>query len=101
MQKDPNPAALQAIKVVAMGGGTGLSTLLHGLKRYVAAAGETPLPGVLSRIEDLSAIVTVSDDGGSSGLFFNDTAATEIYTLSYTMLFRAALSPDRPASSAG
>src|ERR1017187_3174954 len=66
MQNSSNSAAPRAVKVVAMGGGTGLSTLLHGLKQYVAAAGEAPLPGVLPRIDDLSAIVTVSDDGGSS-----------------------------------
>ncbi|MEI6520203.1 MAG: uridine diphosphate-N-acetylglucosamine-binding protein YvcK [bacterium] len=40
------------LKVVGLGGGTGLSTVLRGLKEY-------PL--------DISAIVTVSDDGGSSG----------------------------------
>jgi uncharacterized cofD-like protein len=67
MQNYSNSAAPRAIKVVAMGGGTGLSTLLHGLKQYVTAAGEVPLPGTQSRIDDLSAIVTVSDDGGSSG----------------------------------
>jgi uncharacterized cofD-like protein len=39
-------------KIVAVGGGTGLSTLLRGLKR---------------RTSNLTAIVTVSDDGGSSG----------------------------------
>ncbi|MBV9102581.1 MAG: YvcK family protein [Candidatus Eremiobacteraeota bacterium] len=39
-------------KIVAIGGGTGLSTLLRGLKRYTS---------------NLTAIVTVSDDGGSSG----------------------------------
>jgi len=39
-------------KVVAIGGGHGLSTLLHGLKE---------------RTSNLTAIVTVADDGGSSG----------------------------------
>jgi uncharacterized cofD-like protein len=39
-------------KVVAIGGGTGLSTLLRGLKRSTA---------------NLTAVVTVTDDGGSSG----------------------------------
>jgi uncharacterized cofD-like protein len=48
-------------KLVAIGGGTGLSTLLAGLKRLV---GKTE--GAMW-IESLSAIVTVSDDGGSSG----------------------------------
>jgi len=55
----------QGIRVVAIGGGTGLSTLLKGLKRYTVTAGELPLPGPY--IADLTAIVTVSDDGGSSG----------------------------------
>src|SRR6202142_2074831 len=67
MQNSSTSAGPRAVNVVAMGGGTGLSTLLHGLKQYVTAAGETPLPAMLPRIDDLSAIVTVSDDGGSSG----------------------------------
>lgn len=48
-------------KLVAIGGGTGLSTLLAGLKRLVRKAEEEMW------IQTLSAIVTVSDDGGSSG----------------------------------
>jgi len=48
------------INLVAIGGGTGLSTLLSGLKRLV---GRRQSDGITS----LSAIVTVSDDGGSSG----------------------------------
>jgi len=39
-------------RIVAVGGGTGLSTLLRGLKEYSA---------------NITAIVTVADDGGSSG----------------------------------
>ncbi len=39
-------------KIVAIGGGTGLSTLLRGLKRYSS---------------NITAVVTVADDGGSSG----------------------------------
>jgi uncharacterized cofD-like protein len=39
-------------KIVTVGGGTGLSTLLRGLKRHTS---------------NLTAVVTVSDDGGSSG----------------------------------
>lgn len=50
------------LKFVAIGGGNGLSTLLSGLKRFVKA-GHT---GDFA-LEDLSAIVAVSDDGGSSG----------------------------------
>jgi uncharacterized cofD-like protein len=48
-------------KLVAIGGGTGLSTLLAGFKRLVGKTEEEMW------IESLSAIVTVSDDGGSSG----------------------------------
>src|SRR5207247_3809403 len=52
-------------RVVALGGGTGLSTLLRGLKEHVIrrtagrATAERP-------IADLAAIVTVTDAGGSS-----------------------------------
>jgi len=57
-----------ALRVVAIGGGTGLSTLLKGLKAYVPATAEShrgPVPS--PSICELSAVVTVSDDGGSSG----------------------------------
>ena len=46
---------------MAIGGGTGLSTLLRGLKRYVDADGAWS-------IARLGAIVTVTDEGGSSGV---------------------------------
>ncbi len=58
----------RGLRVVAIGGGTGLSTLLKGLKRFVPAGAEAPGPHPDSPvIRDLSAVVTVSDDGGSSG----------------------------------
>jgi uncharacterized cofD-like protein len=57
----PTMANTGGQKLVAIGGGTGLSTLLAGLKRLV---GKTDAE---MWIESLSAIVTVSDDGGSSG----------------------------------
>src|SRR6202790_1386200 len=65
----PEKAARQrGLRVVAIGGGTGLSTLLKGLKRFVLYPGESRnLPADLLPIRDLSAVVTVSDDGGSSG----------------------------------
>jgi uncharacterized cofD-like protein len=44
-------------KIVVVGGGTGLSTLLRGLKQYSA---------------NITAIVTVADDGGSSGRLRRD-----------------------------
>jgi uncharacterized cofD-like protein len=53
------------LRVVAIGGGTGLSTLLKGLKHYVMAPS---LAGAgQPTIRELSGVVTVSDDGGSSG----------------------------------
>src|SRR5215469_2504280 len=53
------------LRVVAIGGGTGLSTLLKGLKSYTVLPGSAPPAGPF--ISDLTAVVTVSDDGGSSG----------------------------------
>ena len=58
----------RGLRVVAIGGGTGLSTLLKGLKRFVLSPAEIlTSPPDLLMIRDLSAVVTVSDDGGSSG----------------------------------
>src|SRR5271157_505864 len=67
MQNNNNTAEVRPMKVVAMGGGTGLSTLLHGLKQHVVLPGEAQYDRTLPFISELSAIVTVSDDGGSSG----------------------------------
>ena len=55
----------RGLRIVALGGGTGLSMLLRGLKERVARRrGEQ----TDSRpITDITAIVTVTDDGGSSG----------------------------------
>ncbi len=44
-------------KIVAVGGGTGLSTMLRGLKQYTS---------------NLTALVTVADDGGGSGVLRED-----------------------------
>ncbi len=54
------------LNVVAIGGGTGLSTLLRGLREHVLSRFTVP-SARLSAIAELSAIVTVADDGGSSG----------------------------------
>ncbi|HVO57137.1 MAG TPA: YvcK family protein [Dongiaceae bacterium] len=56
----------QGIRVVALGGGTGLSALLRGLKLHVVPRHD-PFPTADRPIVDLAAIVTVTDDGGSSG----------------------------------
>jgi uncharacterized cofD-like protein len=99
--KNPRPS----LRVVAIGGGTGLSTILRGLKRYVPApaafrrstdspsslpsgAVAEPAPNPLQStsdrlsdrsihnlpciVRDLAAIVTVTDDGGSSGRLRED-----------------------------
>ncbi len=44
-------------KIVALGGGTGLSVMLRGLKKYT---------------ENITAIVTMADDGGGSGVLRHD-----------------------------
>src|ERR1700726_1177657 len=57
----------RGLRVVAIGGGTGLSTLLKGLKRFVLWPSEITARVGSPVIRDLCAVVTVSDDGGSSG----------------------------------
>ena len=44
-------------KIVTIGGGTGISTMLRGLKKYS---------------NNITAVVTVADDGGSSGILRDD-----------------------------
>jgi uncharacterized cofD-like protein len=56
----------EGLRVVAMGGGTGLSALLRGLKEHVVRRTDQH-PTLKRPITDLVAIVTVTDDGGSSG----------------------------------
>lgn len=52
----------KSLKIVCIGGGTGLSTLLRGFKEYV----KSHRNGAVD-LSKLTAIVSVSDDGGSSG----------------------------------
>ena len=80
-------------KIVAIGGGTGLATLLRGLKHYTS---------------NLTAIVTVADDGGSSGRlrrelgvlppgdFRNCLAALADDEALTTQLFQYRFSPKQP-----
>ena len=82
-------ASERTLRVVAIGGGTGLSTLLRGLKGYVTtperrkgvrldptaridAPPPAPCPAPRCVIRELSAVVTVTDDGGSSGRLRED-----------------------------
>ena len=56
----------RGLQVVALGGGTGLSALLRGLKLHVVRRTDRQ-PTAERPIADIAAIVTVTDDGGSSG----------------------------------
>lgn len=57
MAKKSKTRAGDGPNIVAIGGGTGLSTMLRGLKKYTG---------------NLTAIVTMADDGGSSGMLRED-----------------------------
>ena len=72
----PTDHEISGLRVAAIGGGTGLSTLLRGLKRHVqppqsanSSIGWEQYPCTIS---DLTGIVTVTDDGGSSGRLRRD-----------------------------
>lgn len=52
-----NRILIRGPKIVAIGGGTGLSTMLRGLKSYSS---------------NITAVVTVADDGGGSGMLRQD-----------------------------
>ena len=64
VQKNSQPS--RGLHVVALGGGTGLSALLRGLKLHVVRRTDQH-PTAERPIADIAAIVTVTDDGGSSG----------------------------------
>ena len=53
---------LQDLGIVAIGGGTGLATLLRGIREYVDLDGE----GVID-LKSLTTVVTVTDDAGATG----------------------------------
>jgi uncharacterized cofD-like protein len=65
----------EALRVVSIGGGNGLSALLNGLKKYSHHfRADVPRADVSKDVPrkddprvDITAIVTVTDDGGSSG----------------------------------
>ncbi len=68
------PIPQEALRVVAMGGGTGLSTLLRGFKHFAASSVLAPAGAEVPEylISELAAVVTVTDDGGSSGRLRKD-----------------------------
>lgn len=55
------------LDIVSIGGGTGLACLLQGLKHFVLEPPIIEAPLREPWISSLTAVVTVSDDGGSSG----------------------------------
>jgi uncharacterized cofD-like protein len=59
--------AFAGLRIVSIGGGTGLSRLLSGLKHFTGKDEFAEDSERLSWIETLTAVVTVTDDGGSSG----------------------------------
>jgi uncharacterized cofD-like protein len=58
------------LRIVSIGGGTGLSTLLSGIKKF--APGLQKPADNSAPVLDITAVVTVSDDGGSSGRLRRD-----------------------------
>ena len=59
----------ETLSIVCVGGGTGLSSLLRGINQYTRNKREGY---EIINISKLSAIVTVSDDGGSSGRLIDE-----------------------------
>jgi len=59
----------KGLSIVCIGGGTGLSSLLSGINQYIRSKRE----GYdIINMDKLAAIVTVSDDGGSSGRLIDE-----------------------------
>lgn len=69
MRRRADQRSDEPLRIVAIGGGTGLSNLLHGLKEYKHSG---PREGEVHYGLDLTAVVTVADDGGSSGRLRRD-----------------------------
>jgi uncharacterized cofD-like protein len=63
--------ATKPLRIVCIGGGTGLSALLNGLKPF-ARPSTSPNGERVPPVIDITAIVTVTDDGGSSGRLRRD-----------------------------
>jgi uncharacterized cofD-like protein len=74
---EPEATTSALLRVVAIGGGTGLSTILRGFRHFVASPPGSGAPVQAADcdpclISDLAAVVTVTDDGGSSGRLRKD-----------------------------
>lgn len=66
LSKEVNISADNPLRIVAIGGGSGLSTLLRGLKEYSRSLSRDSEKRLRPPVE-VTAVVTVTDDGGSSG----------------------------------
>ena len=84
-----NPKYSRGLNVVALGGGTGLSTLLRGLKDLIVRRRDD-VANQIHPIANLTAIVTVTDDGGSSGRLRREKPhfATRIFAIAMVVLLR-------------
>ncbi|HUP24838.1 MAG TPA: uridine diphosphate-N-acetylglucosamine-binding protein YvcK [Thermoanaerobaculia bacterium] len=76
------------MRVVGIGGGSGLSSLLRGLSDYSCAEQVEHRPGL-----EITGVVSVADDGGSSGLLRDDLAIPAVGDLRNCIV---ALSQDNP-----
>ncbi len=74
-----------ALKVVVFGGGTGLSNLIGGDSRHPAWA-EDPFRGLKEIFPKTSAVVCVTDDGGSTGELLKDLDIIALGDLRHVLL---------------
>ncbi len=80
-----------ALKVVVFGGGTGLSNLVGGDSRHPAWP-EEPFRGLKELFPQTSAVVCVTDDGGSSGELLKDLDLVALGDLRHVLLSSVRLS---------
>ena len=77
--------AVEGVRVVVFGGGTGLSNLIGGDSRSVAWA-RKPFVGLKELFPQTCAIVCVTDDGGSTGELQKDLPLIALGDLRHVML---------------
>lgn len=73
------------LRVVVLGGGTGLSNIVGGDSRRQEWR-ETPFVGLKERFPDLHSIVCVTDDGGSTGELLKDFPLVALGDLRHVLL---------------
>lgn len=80
-----NGVETAALKVVVFGGGTGLSNLVGGDSRH-SAWPEEPFRGLKELFPQTSAVVCVTDDGGSTGELLKDLDLVALGDLRHVLL---------------